>query len=356
MGKLQMIKEKDVKRIRVISGILLALMVGLVACGGDDGGSEAGSSSTSSSSASRVTLNENYGDALPVSSQLAIGTLLLEDTENAVTAEQAKELLTDWQMLQSLQNSGTAAQAELDVVVKQIQGDMTDAQLTAIKDMKLTADSMMEVFQERGGMGPGGLAGSDEEGGSHPPGGGGMMMPPGGGAGGGPGGGGMGGGGFGMGPGTGSGEQEGATTEGTGQFAGTAMTGMLVSLLEARAEGETWEIAAPNQDMMMLQNTLFVVVAEATGLDQEALRTQAGDGKTLLGIIEANGASADEVLAQVIAAETERVNQAVADGSLEQAEADEWLGNLEARVKETLEQPLQFGRGAPGGDAPEPQP
>jgi hypothetical protein len=342
----------------MILGVLLALMVGLVACGGgDDDGSEAGSSSTStSSSASSVTLNEDYGDALPVSSQLAIGTLLLEDTENAVTVEQAKELLTDWQMLQALQSSGTAAQAELDVVVKQIQGDMTDVQLTAIKDMKLTADSMMEVFQERGGMGPGGLAGSDEERGSQPPGGGGMMMPPGGGAGGGPGGGGLGGGGFGMGPGTGSEEQEGATAEGTGQFAGMAMTGMLVSLLEARAEGETWEIAAPNQDMMMLQNTLFVALAEATGLDQEALRTQAGDGKTLLEVIEANGASADEVLAQVIAAETERVNQAVADGSLAQAEADEWLGSLETRVTEMLEQPLQFGRGVPGGNAPEPQP
>lgn len=350
MGKLQMIKEKDVKRMTVILGVLLALMVGLVACGGggDGGADEAGSSASSSAS---VALNEDYADALPVSSQLAVGTLLLEDTENAVTVEQAEELLTDWQMLQALQSSGTAAQAELDVVIKQIQGDMTDAQLMAIKNMKLTADSMMEVFQERGGMGPGGLAGSDEEGGFQPPGGG-MMMPPDGGAGGGPGGGGLGPGGFGMGPGAGSEEQEAATAERTGQFAGTAMTGMLVSLLEARAEGETWEIAAPNQDMM-LQNTLFVAVAGVTGLDQQALRTQARDGETMLEIIEAHGASADEVLAQVIAAETERVNQAVAGGSLEQAQADEWLGNLEARVQEMLEQPLQFGRGAPGANAPD---
>jgi len=49
------------------------------------------------------------------------------------------------------------------------------------------------------------------------------------------------------------------------------------------------------------------------------------------------------------AAETERVNQAVADGTLEQAAADEWLADLEARVKEVLEQPLRFGgRGASG--------
>jgi hypothetical protein len=353
MGKLQMIKEKDVKRITVVLGILLALMVGLVACGGgDDGGSEeAGSSSApvSTSSSASVTLNEDYADALPVSSQLAVGTLLLEDTENAVTVEQAGELLTDWQMLQALQSSGTAAQAELDVVIRQIQGGMTDEQLTAIKEMKLAADGLIEIFQERGGLGPGGGF-SGGAGGFRPPAG----MMPGGGAGGGPGGG-FGPGGMGMGQNLSPEEQEAAIAERMGQFAGTAMTGMLVSMLEARAEGEAWEIAAPNQDMI-LQNTLFVVVAEATGLDQQALRTQARDGKTLLEIIEANGASADEILAQVIAAEAERVNQAVTDGSLEQAEADEWLGNLETRVKEMLEQPLQFGRGVPGGNAPEPQP
>jgi hypothetical protein len=42
-------------------------------------------------------------------------------------------------------------------------------------------------------------------------------------------------------------EQEAAMAERTNAFAGTAMTGMVVSLLEARAEGEGWEMEQPLQ-------------------------------------------------------------------------------------------------------------
>ena len=51
---------------------------------------------------------------------------------------------------------------------------------------------------------------------------------------------------------------------------------------------------------------------------------------------EASGVEADEIVAQVVAAENERVKQAVADGAMEQADADEWLAGLEARVQEML--------------------
>jgi hypothetical protein len=327
----------------VLLGILLALMVALAACGGSDSSDEA------SSSPAGVTLNTDYADALPVSSQLAIGTLLLEDTENAVTVEQAGELLPSWQMLQALQSSGTAAQAELDAVLNQIQKAMTNEQLAAIKEMQLTPANLMELVQERGfGRGFAGGAGGPGEGGFRPPAG----VAPGGA--GGPGGGFGPGGAFGAGGNLSPEEQEAAIAERMNAQMGAAMSGMLVSLLEARAEGETWEIAAPNQEFV-LQRTLLAAIAEATGLDQQEIMTQTREDKTLLEIAQANGADVDEILAQVVAAETERVNQAVADGSLEQAEADQWLAGLETRVKELLEQPLQFGgRGAPGGASEQP--
>lgn len=315
----------------VVLGSLLVLVLA-AACGSDDGGAADASEATSAKS-KHVTLNADYADALPVPSQLAIGTLMLEETENAVTVEQAGELLPYWQMLQALQSSGTAAQAELDAVLNQIQEALTSAQLTAIKEMQLTPDSMMELAQERGlGAGMGNAGGG---GGFRPPAG---MAP---GAGGGPGGG------FGHGFSIGGDnlspeEQQAALEERITTMAGTAMTRVLISLLEARAEGETWEIPAPNQDFG-LQRALFTAVAEATGLDQQAIRTQTGDGKTLLEIAEANGADMEQLVAQVVAAETERVEQSVADGTLEQADADAWLADLEARVKEILEQPLQFG-------------
>ena len=335
-----------IKKI-VVLGILLAFLVVLVGCGGGDGSDEAGSSPAG------VTLNEDYPDALPVSAQLSIGTLALEGTDDAVTVAQAGELLPPWQMLQALQASGTAAQAEVDAALKQIQAAMTPTQLTAIKEMRLTPTSLLELAQERG-LGRGLAGDMGQGGGFRPPAG---VFPP---AGGGQGGQGGGAGRFGLGIGMGQGsdlspeEQQALMAERMNDAAGTAMTGMLISLLEARAEGETWEVASPNQAFGNVRAVLGAV-AEATGLDQQEIMAQARDGKTLAEIIAANGADEDEIITQVVAAETERVNQAVANGTLKQADADELLDGLEARIKDMLEGPLEFGfRGPFGGGSGQP--
>jgi hypothetical protein len=336
--------EIEMNKIMTFCGLFVTLALMLTACGGD-------ASDSATPTTAEVRLDEEYADALPVPSQLAIGTLLLEDTDGAVTAEQAAQLLPNYQMLQALQSSGTAAQAELDAVLKQIQEAMTSEQLTIIKEMQLTADNMLELMQERG-LGRGFAGGDSGTGGA------GRFQPPAGAApgGGGPDGGFGGGfrGGFGGGGSNSSEEQQAAIGDRLNQFAGTAMTGMLVSLLQARAAGETWQVAAPNQDFI-LQRALFEAITTSTGIDQQELMTQTREGNTLLEIAEANGADADKVVAQVVAAETERVNQAVADGSMEKADADAWLADLEARIREMLDQSLQFrGPGARAGDSTQP--
>ena len=60
-------------------------------------------------------LDISYPDALSVSNQLVLGTVLLEETEYAVTPEQAATLLLLWQALQG----GVTAQAEADARVEQ---------------------------------------------------------------------------------------------------------------------------------------------------------------------------------------------------------------------------------------------
>jgi hypothetical protein len=322
-------------RIIKLAGLGL-LAVAIIRCGG--GGPDAAENPT----AARVTLNEHYAGALPISSQLTIGTLLLEGTEDAITEEQAGELLTNYQMLQALQASGTAAQAELDAVLDQIQEAMTDEQLAEIKDMQLTADSRLELVQERG-LGRGLAGGSGAGGGFRPPEG---ALP---GGGGGPGGG------FGGLGGLGGGdldpeERQAALAERLNQSAGTIMTGALISLLEARAAGEDWQATAPDRDFG-LQRTVFGALAEATGLEPQAMMAQIGEGQTLADVAAENGTDVEAVVAQVVAAETGRVEQAVADGSMGRSDADAWLADLEARVREILQQPLQF-RGSGGlGDS-----
>ncbi len=91
------------------------------------------------------------GTRLPDVTLLAVGTLKLESTDQAVTGEQASQLLPMWQVYQSLTSSGTAAQAEIDGLVEQIQGTMTAGQMEAISEMSLTQQDVFALMQEKGG-------------------------------------------------------------------------------------------------------------------------------------------------------------------------------------------------------------
>jgi hypothetical protein len=90
-----------------------------------------------------------------------LGTLRLEGTENAVTPEQAAALLPLWQALRG----GVTAQAEVNAVLKQIEGTMTQEQLEAIAAMQLTQDDLGAWVEEQGlGLGPGpGQGGGGQE-------------------------------------------------------------------------------------------------------------------------------------------------------------------------------------------------
>jgi len=106
---------------------------------------------------------------LSPSLQVAIGTLRLDQTENALTAEQAQELLPLWQTMRVLSESDTAAQQEIDALAEQIQETMTAEQRQAITDMNLSREDMMSVMQEQGlalGGGPAGGSSNNAPGGN----------------------------------------------------------------------------------------------------------------------------------------------------------------------------------------------
>jgi len=146
-----------------IIGILLVLMVALAACGGE---ADAPTGITDTA----PTLDEDYPDALPVSLQLSLGTLMLKETPQAVTAEQAQELLPLWQMLRALQQSDASSQVEIEAVLNQIQAAMTPEQLAAIEEMDLTPANMRAMVQELGlGIGRGEGSSSSMEGRTGPP-------------------------------------------------------------------------------------------------------------------------------------------------------------------------------------------
>jgi hypothetical protein len=94
-----------------------------------------------------AVLDASYEGALPASSQLSLGSLLLEETENAITPAQAAALLPLWQAIQS---GALQSNTEINAVLKQIEGKMTPDQLAAIVAMQLTAQDMQTWAQEQG--------------------------------------------------------------------------------------------------------------------------------------------------------------------------------------------------------------
>jgi hypothetical protein len=120
---------------KILSAIIL-LALFLTACASNL------SSQISTVSAGNSSLNTNYKDAAPVITQLAEGTLDLEDTSLAVDAQQANELLFLWQAASSLYYNSTTADAEKEALLNQIQETMTTQQIDAIREMQITNASV----------------------------------------------------------------------------------------------------------------------------------------------------------------------------------------------------------------------
>ena len=118
--------------------VLLILILLLSACG----------STTSRGSASTQAAANQQG--LQLSEKLAIGTLKLEGTPNAVTAKQASDLLPLWQVYSSLITSDTAAQQEKDALAQQIQETMSPTQVQAINGFNLTQRDVFTSMQQLG--------------------------------------------------------------------------------------------------------------------------------------------------------------------------------------------------------------
>lgn len=95
-------------------------------------------------------LTDVYDDALGIRNQLALGTLRLSETESAVSADQANALSLYWQALRTLGADSTTAAEELTAIQDQIIEVMTEAQLIAIQEMRLTDADLTAFYAEMG--------------------------------------------------------------------------------------------------------------------------------------------------------------------------------------------------------------
>jgi hypothetical protein len=116
---------------KILFAILAVLTLILSACSTSSTGTPAASTS----------------NGLPMATQLAVGTLKLAGTDQTVTAEQAKDLVVYWETYKQLSQSDTAAQAEYDGLIAQIEETLTTDQMQAITDMNITQQDVFASMQ-----------------------------------------------------------------------------------------------------------------------------------------------------------------------------------------------------------------
>lgn len=88
--------------------------------------------------------------------------------------------------------------------------------------------------------------------------------------------------------------------------------------------------------------------AEALGLTTDELRDALADGSTLADVAAAQGVAVEDLVAALVAEAEERLDEAVADGRLDAAEADELKAGLTERITERVESGGPAGGGHHG--------
>lgn len=121
----------------ILVSVFLALALALTACG----------SASTNNNRNRTRADIKMTPEL----KLAVGTLKLEDTPQAVDSAAAQKLLPLWQLMIQLNSSSTTAPQETAAVVTAIQQALTPARVSAINNMNLSTQDIFSSFQQSGG-------------------------------------------------------------------------------------------------------------------------------------------------------------------------------------------------------------
>ena len=92
---------------------------------------------------------------LPELTRLVMGVVSLEETDIAVSAEQADSLLPLFKMVRALAESDSVAEVELEAVTGQISDSLTEAQIASIDAMDLSMADMSVTMEQLGLSGTG---------------------------------------------------------------------------------------------------------------------------------------------------------------------------------------------------------
>ncbi len=170
-----------VKKIRIVFPLIMIVGLALSACSSTQATqtsapAAAAQTNIQSSSAAQATPAAGGQNAPQAPSggmagqnQLAAGTLKLEGTDQAVTAEQAKTLLPLWQEVKTLLADSNTTSDQLQAAYQKIKDSMTSDQVQAIDKLSLTQADLQSLASTYGMQMPGGPGGGQGNGPSGTP-------------------------------------------------------------------------------------------------------------------------------------------------------------------------------------------
>jgi hypothetical protein len=83
-------------------------------------------------------------------SNLGVGILKLNGTDQAITSSQASDLLPLWKAIKSLSTDSNTTSTELEALYTQIESSLTTDQKTAIAELKVTSADIETLKEENG--------------------------------------------------------------------------------------------------------------------------------------------------------------------------------------------------------------
>ena len=141
------------KKIAFPSIFIIVLSLALAACSGSNANLVTISTlDTSNSGAVQGTPNPSApgAGALTAGDKLAVGTLKLEGTDLAVTADEAKQLLPLWQQVKTLSADSSTTTDQIQAVYDQISSAMTPDQVQTIEAMTINQADLHALMTSLG--------------------------------------------------------------------------------------------------------------------------------------------------------------------------------------------------------------
>jgi hypothetical protein len=99
-------------------------------------------------------------------------------------------------------------------------------------------------------------------------------------------------------------------------------------------------------------NSLVAVAAKVLGMEQTALMAELNAGKTIADVAQAKGVALDKIVTAFVQPHVDWLNQAVKDGKIKQAQADQYIATMKVNLTAKLSAPhasAPRGNGRPAG-------